>query len=116
VLGAALVLLGDVLFVWAMAVNKFFSRTVRIQTEREHVVVMTGPYRYVRHPGYVGWTILWLGLTLILGSLWAFIPALLAVALIVVRTALEDKTLKKELESYEVYAEWVRYRLLPRVW
>lgn len=106
--------LADLLFLWGMVVNKFFSRAVRIQSE--HTVISTGPYRYVRHPGYVGWNLMSLSPPLILGSLWALIPAVLAVAGMVVRTAWEDKLLHQELDGYREYAGRVRYRLLPGVW
>ena len=112
----ALVALGDLLFLWAMAVNKFFSKFVRIQEERGHHVITAGPYQYVRHPGYLGWIIMWAIPPLILGSLWAFIPTGIAICLIVARTALEDGTLKHELEGYKNYAARVRYRLLPGIW
>jgi protein-S-isoprenylcysteine O-methyltransferase Ste14 len=104
------------LFSWAMASNKFFSGTVRIQEERGHTVASGGPYRYVRHPGYVGYIISWTATSLTLGSLWALIPAGLVMCLMVVRTALEDRTLLDELDGYPDYAARVRYRLLPGVW
>jgi protein-S-isoprenylcysteine O-methyltransferase Ste14 len=108
--------LGDLIFLWAMAENKFFTKMVRIQKERGHYVVTGGPYRYVRHPGYVGWYIMMIGLAVALGSLWGFIPAGILLALMLVRTALEDRTLRKELAGYEDYAQRVRYRLIPGVW
>lgn len=111
-----LVVLGDLIFLWAMAENKFFAKMVRIQKERGHFVVTGGPYRYVRHPGYVGWYIMMIGLAVALGSLWGFIPAAIMLALMVVRTALEDRTLRNELAGYEDYAQRVRYRLIPGVW
>ena len=104
------------LFTWAMASNKFFSGTVRIQKERGHTVASGGPYRYVRHPGYVSYIASWIATSLALGSLWALIPAGLVMGLMVVRTALEDKTLQAELDGYKDYAAQVRYRLLPGVW
>jgi protein-S-isoprenylcysteine O-methyltransferase Ste14 len=115
---AAVVLLvaGDLLLLWAMAVNRFFSKIVRIQRERGHWVVTNGPYRYLRHPGYVGWISMWAAIPLILGSLWALVPVGVAVAGMVVRTALEDRLLRAELEGYAEYAGRVRYRLLPGVW
>ncbi|UCE27118.1 MAG: isoprenylcysteine carboxylmethyltransferase family protein [Candidatus Coatesbacteria bacterium] len=115
---AALVvnILGFALTSWAMLTNAFFSGTVRIQEERGHVVVSEGPYRYVRHPGYVGFIVSGLLTPLILDSLWALVPAATAVSLLVFRTSLEDRTLKKELSGYNEYAERVRYRLLPGVW
>ncbi|UCC84445.1 MAG: isoprenylcysteine carboxylmethyltransferase family protein [Gemmatimonadota bacterium] len=111
-----LLVVGDLIFLWAMAENKFFTKMVRIQRERGHYVVTGGPYRYVRHPGYVGWYIMMIGLTVALGSLWGFIPAVILLALMLVRTALEDRTLRKELAGYEEYAERVRYRLIPGAW
>lgn len=116
-LGLALAVCGyDVLLVWAMVVNAFFVALVRIQTEREHRVTSSGPYRIVRHPGYLGTIICYLGTPLLLGSLWALLPALLAVASLVARTALEDRALHAELPGYPEYAARVRYRLLPGVW
>ena len=99
-----------------MAANAFFSMVVRIQEDRGHAVATGGPYRYVRHPGYVGMMLSLLGTPLLLGSLWALVPAGLATCLYVVRTALEDRTLQEELEGYKDYAGQVRRRLLPGVW
>ncbi len=110
------VALGYALNVWAMSANAFYAVTVRIQRERGHTVVTTGPYRYVRHPGYVGAILFTLTLPILLGSLWALIPAILAAALYVLRTVLEDRTLQAELEGYAAYAQRTRYRLLPGVW
>jgi len=112
----AVMVLGQGLFSWAMASNKFFSTAVRIQMDRGHAVATGGPYRYVRHPGYVGYVVSTLSTPLIFGSLWALIPAALTACLLVVRTALEDRTLLEELDGYQDYAARVRYRLLPGVW
>ena len=112
----ALLVAGDLGFLWAMAVNAFFSRVVRIQEERGHHVVTAGPYQYVRHPGYVSWLAMTAAVPIILGSLWALIPASLAMALMVVRTALEDRMLREELVGYKDYAARVRWRLLPGLW
>ncbi len=109
-------LLGSVLGTWAMLSNTFFSGTVRIQEERGHTVASGGPYRYVRHPGYVSGILFDVATPLILGSLWALIPTALTICAFVVRTALEDKTLREELDGYEEYAQRTRYRLLPGVW
>ena len=112
----AFLALGQGLFTWAMASNKFFSTAVRIQMDRSHAVASGGPYRYVRHPGYVGYIISWFATSLTLGSLWALIPAGLVMCLMVVRTALEDRTLLEELDGYQDYAAQVHYRLLPGIW
>ena len=106
----------DFLLVWAMASNAFFVATIRIQTERQQRVVSSGPYRYVRHPGYLGTLLLYLGAPFMLNSLWALIPAGMTMLVLVVRTVLEDKTLQAELAGYKEYAKDVPYRLLPGVW
>lgn len=105
-----------VMSLWAISANAYLATYVRIQDDRGHQVVTTGPYRYVRHPMYVG-TILWgLCIPLFLGSWWALIPGGLIAAIFVIRTVLEDKTLREELPGYTEYAERVRYRLLLGVW
>ena len=114
--GLAVFVFGMGLMTWAMAVNKYFSLVVRIQKDRGHTVVAGGPYRYARHPGYVGGIMFQLGTPLLLGSLWTLIPAWLTALLLVVRTALEDRTLLNELEGYREYAQQTRYRLVPGVW
>jgi protein-S-isoprenylcysteine O-methyltransferase Ste14 len=101
---------------WAMLSNPFLATTVRIQTDRGHQTVTTGPYRFVRHPMYVGVILLWLSTALILGSWWALVPALIIAVIFVVRTALEDRMLQVELPGYADYAKRVRYRLVPGVW
>ena len=115
-LGLVLLVLGQGLFTWSMASNRYFSTLVRLQTDRAHTVATTGPYRYVRHPGYVGYTVSSLAMPLALGSLWALVPAGLMAGLLVVRTVLEDRTLQEELPGYREYARRVRYRLLPGIW
>jgi protein-S-isoprenylcysteine O-methyltransferase Ste14 len=114
--GVALWGVGFGLVSWAMASNRFFSTSVRIQTEREHTVATGGPYRFVRHPGYVGVIVLLVAIPLVLGSWWALVPAACAMIVLIVRTVLEDRTLLDELDGYQDYAERVRYRLLPGVW
>lgn len=108
--------LGIVFSTWALLANRFFSGVVRIQHDRGHTVVTTGPYRFVRHPGYAGGVVANLALALMLGSAWALIPAGLVVCLTIVRTALEDRTLREELPGYAEYLERTRYRLVPGVW
>ncbi len=114
--GLVLFLLGWAITIWTMTSNLFFSKVVRIQRDRGQTVATGGPYRYVRHPGYVGASAQSLATPLILGSVWALIPGVLGVLLLVIRTVLEDKTLQEELDGYKEYAGRVRYRLLPGVW
>ncbi|TKJ29510.1 MAG: isoprenylcysteine carboxyl methyltransferase [Chloroflexi bacterium B3_Chlor] len=116
VVALVLVVLGFSFSSWAMLSNAFFSGAVRIQEERGHTVCSSGPYRFVRHPGYAGWTLSGIALTLMLGSLWAVIPAVLAAIALVVRSAFEDKMLQEELDGYSDYAQRVRYRLVPGLW
>jgi len=104
------------LLVWATGSNAYFSQIMRIQTEREHAVASGGPYRFVRHPGYVGSILNDLALPILLSSWWAFLLGIINVALFIARTALEDRDLKNELDGYKAYADRVRYRLLPGVW
>lgn len=101
---------------WAMAVNEHFELLVRIQTDRGHRVVTSGPYRIVRHPGYLAAILGALAAPLILGSLWAFAPALASALLFTVRTSLEDRTLREDLAGYQEYASRTRHRLLPGIW
>jgi protein-S-isoprenylcysteine O-methyltransferase Ste14 len=107
---------GSLFTLWAMATNRFFSGVVRIQNERGHTTVSTGPYRYVRHPGYLGAIAFTVATPVILGSSWTFIPAGLTVAATVLRTKLEDDTLRQELGGYSSYAARVRFRLFPGFW
>jgi protein-S-isoprenylcysteine O-methyltransferase Ste14 len=101
---------------WAQSVNRYFEPSVRIQSDRDHHVITTGPYAYVRHPGYIFGSILTFGLTLALGSLWALLPAALVVVVLAIRTRLEDETLQRELPGYAAYALRVRDRWIPGVW
>jgi protein-S-isoprenylcysteine O-methyltransferase Ste14 len=108
--------LGYALVVWATGSNALFSQIVRIQKERGHAVATGGPYRFVRHPSYVGTILVELATPIMLGSWWALIPGALDAILFVIRTSLEDKTLRRELDGYQEYADRVWYRLLPGVW
>jgi protein-S-isoprenylcysteine O-methyltransferase Ste14 len=110
------ILAGYALASYALIENRFFSGMVRIQSERGHEVVSGGPYGWMRHPGYAGSLLAYLATPLLLDSRWAFVPALLLIAVLVIRTRLEDKTLQAELPGYREYAQRVRYRLLPGVW
>ncbi len=116
VAGILLTVTGQLLFLVAQKQNRFFSSTVRIQKDRGHVVCDTGLYKSVRHPGYMGIIIQTLGFPLLFGSLWSIIPAGMLIILNIVRTYLEDKTLKNELKGYSDYIYKTRYRLLPYLW
>ncbi|MEG0861511.1 MAG: isoprenylcysteine carboxylmethyltransferase family protein [Pseudomonas sp.] len=115
-LGYGAVLTGIAVTGWAQAVNPFFEPGVRIQSERHQRVIDSGPYRFVRHPGYIAALWLFFGMALALGSFWALLPAALAAALLVVRTVWEDRLLQAELDGYADYARRVRYKLVPGIW
>jgi protein-S-isoprenylcysteine O-methyltransferase Ste14 len=114
--GVVLYIISSILNQWAMVHNPHFERAVRIQHEREHRVVKTGPYSYVRHPGYLGSMLFYLAFPLISGSALAFVGSTLGIIGTVARTSLEDRTLREELAGYAEYAQEVRYRLMPYVW
>jgi len=116
ILGFILIAAGYATAAWALAENRFFSGVVRIQTDREHAVCDTGPYRIVRHPGYAGSVLALPGIALALSSVWTLIPAAIALVISVIRTALEDRTLQEELPGYREYAQRVRYRLVPGIY
>ncbi len=101
---------------WALVENRFFSGTVRIQTERGHHVISTGPYRIMRHPGYAGGLLGYIFIPLLFNSVWAFVPTILLMVVMVTRTALEDKTLQAELPGYREFAQKTKYRLIPGIW
>ncbi len=107
---------GVLLSVRAMAVNEHFETTVRIQLDRDHQVCTKGPYRFIRHPGYSGFLVSYMAAPLVLGSWYALIPNAVVIGLFVVRTALEDRTLRLELPGYAEYAQKTKYRLVPKVW
>jgi len=112
--GYAAVFAGFSIHVWSMWVNRFFVSTVRLQ--KGQAVIQEGPYKIVRHPGYVAGILLAAGSSLALGSYWGLVPAGMVAVLLIIRTQLEDETLRKELKGYKEYAKKVRYRLLPGVW
>ncbi|MCP4724914.1 MAG: isoprenylcysteine carboxylmethyltransferase family protein [bacterium] len=104
------------LAMWAIAVNRHFETSVRIQTDRDHKICKKGPYKYVRHPGYVGMVFGWLGFPLFLGTVWTFIPGAVMGLLAIFRTFMEDRTLQNELPGYKEYTLETKYRLMPLVW
>lgn len=116
IIAFVVILLGYVLGTWALIENRFFSGVVRIQTDRGHQVVTTGPYRFIRHPGYVGVVWTYFALPFFLDSLWALIPAVLTLIASILRTSLEDRTLQAELPGYKEYAQKTKYRLFPGIW
>jgi protein-S-isoprenylcysteine O-methyltransferase Ste14 len=114
--GVVLTIVGQIIFLTAKKENKYFSTVVRIQTDRGHQVCQTGVYKIVRHPGYTGMIISSAALPLLTGSLWGIIPAAVSIILMIVRTYLEDNTLKRELAGYVEYSQVTRKRLIPKIW
>jgi protein-S-isoprenylcysteine O-methyltransferase Ste14 len=111
-----IILGGYVVASYALVANRYFSGMVRMQDDRGHRVVSSGPYRWIRHPGYAGAIVTYLATPVLLDALWAYVPALSLTIVVLIRTALEDRTLQERLEGYRDYAGKVRYRLLPGVW
>lgn len=116
VLGLIILLAGYSISSYALITNRFFSGMVRLQTERGQHVVSSGPYYWVRHPGYAGGLLSYLATPLLLNSYWLFLPVLITVGLYVLRTSLEDRFLHENLTGYREYAKQVRFRLLPGIW
>jgi len=114
--GAVLYCVAMALIAWVLCTNPYAETSVRIQHDRGHTVVTTGPYRIVRHPMYVGTSLMYLATPLVLGSLWALAVGGILTLLFIVRTVLEDRTLRRELPGYEEYTAQTRYRLLPGIW
>jgi protein-S-isoprenylcysteine O-methyltransferase Ste14 len=104
------------LITWVLVTNPHAESSVRIQKDRGHTVIVSGPYRFVRHPMYVGLTQLHQSMALILGSTWTLALAALITMLFLWRTAREDQTLRQELPGYEEYTTVTRYRLMPGIW
>jgi protein-S-isoprenylcysteine O-methyltransferase Ste14 len=107
---------GNAVILWSMVVNPYSEKTVRIQTERGHHVITTGPYAIVRHPIYTGFILFFLNVPLILGSGWAFVPVTVACVVLIIRTIFEDRFLQNNLPGYNDYAQKTRYKLLPGIW
>lgn len=114
--GVFFTIAGQFLFLLAQKQNKFFSSTVRIQKERNHIVCDKGLYKIVRHPAYMGSLIQLIGFPLLFGSIWSMIPVVFSAFLLIIRTYLEDRTLKYELNGYIEYSKKTKYRLIPFVW
>ncbi|UAA37950.1 isoprenylcysteine carboxylmethyltransferase family protein [Paraneptunicella aestuarii] len=115
-IGFILISAGYAFGTWALIENRFFSSVVRIQIDRGHKVCSSGPYQFVRHPGYAGVVLASFGIVLAMGSMWSLLPAVVASIIALIRTALEDQTLQKELPGYQEYAQRVRYRLIPGIY
>lgn len=114
---ALLIILAATAFgTWALLENRFFTPMVPIQIGNGHKVVSTGPYRWVRHPGYAGSFWYLLAVPVFLSSAWAFLPAVFVITALIIRTFLEDRALQEELPGYREYAQRVRYRLVPGLW
>lgn len=116
IIGSLIVAAAVALATWAMVANRYFSAFVRVQTDRGQRVISNGPYAFVRHPGYTAGILVNLGVPLMLGSLWTFLPAMLGIMLVVLRAELEDRYLRNELEGYPGYTERVRWKLFPYLW
>lgn len=116
VIGFISISLGYSFAVWALAENRFFYSVVLIKTDQGHVVCDSGPYRFVRHPGYAGNIPPLFGIALALGSVWTLIPAIAALIITVIRTVLEDRALQEELPGYRDYSQRVPYRLIPGIY
>ena len=116
VIGFAIHVCGWTLFTAASISNPFFEVMVRIQKAHGHHVIDTGLYAWIRHPGYVGLSGVFLSMPLLLPSSWICVLSLIGVSMLVIRTVLEDRTLQRELAGYAQYATRVRFRLIPRVW
>lgn len=116
IIGYFFLIASSVIVTRAMMVNKFYSRLVRIQLDRNHQVIKDGPYRYIRHPGNFSGILLTIGSSLALGSLYGLVPTFFIICMLIIRTYLEDKTLKKELTGYLEYSKNVKYRLIPGIW
>ncbi len=116
IVALSLSVFGYALSTWAMTENAFFSMIVRYQEDRGHQVCNTGPYKFVRHPAYIGTILFELVVPFLLGSWWTLIPSGIVAILMVIRTALEDRTLREELPGYTEFTQETRFRLLPGVW
>jgi protein-S-isoprenylcysteine O-methyltransferase Ste14 len=115
-IGFAMMIGSSVFIMWVLHENSFASVVVRLQTERGHRVVSTGPYAWVRHPMYSGISLLLVGSSLLLGSWWGVAISPLFAVLLAVRAGIEERALIAGLPDYAGYAARVRYRLAPGLW
>ena len=116
VVALVVIIAGYALGSWALIENRYFSGVVRLQTDRGHSVVSSGPYRFVRHPGYAGTVITYLAIPFLLDSAWALVPAVILVVLLFWRTKLEDRFLQENLTGYKDFTLKTRFRLIPGIW
>jgi len=116
IIALAVLFSGSMFSNWSMVVNRFYSSHVRIQTDRGHSVISSGPYSVMRHPGYAGDILAWIAVPFFFSSYWVAIPCITVIVAYIVRITLEDRTLQEELPGYKEYASRVRYRLLPGLW
>jgi protein-S-isoprenylcysteine O-methyltransferase Ste14 len=107
---------GDALLLWTMVMNPFLEKVVRVQTDRGHRVITTGPYAIVRHPMYLAITLMFLAIPLTLGSAWTFAPVAAMTLLLMIRTRSEERLLRRDLSGYEDYMTKTRWRILPGIW
>jgi len=114
--GGILIILSGMLATWAMAENSYFSSVVRIQDDRMQMVVNSGPYQYIRHPGYLSVIMFFLGTPMVLDSVYSFIPFACIVIGFVIRVIFEEKMLIAELDGYQEFTQKVKYRLVPGIW
>jgi protein-S-isoprenylcysteine O-methyltransferase Ste14 len=116
VLGFAMLLLSTLFIMWVMHENSFAAPVVKVQRERGHHVISTGPYAWVRHPMYTGGILFCVGIPLLLGSWWGLVISPVFAVLFAVRAGIEERELIAGLPGYSDYTTRVRYRLLPGVW
>ncbi len=116
IVAIGIMVVGYALTSYALIENRFLSGMVRLQTDRGQTVVSTGPYHWMRRPGYAGALLVYLATPLFLDSALTYLPTLLVFGLYTLRTSLEDRFLQENLEGYRDYAKRVRYRLFPGVW
>lgn len=116
IISIVVILPGYGLGTYALVENRFFSGTVRIQSERGHKVISTGPYKWIRHPGYASMLMVNMVVPILLDSYWAYIPVLCVAVFTIIRTSMEDKTLQNELDGYLEYTKKTRKRLIPFIW